>query len=125
MERIGAIFLVSLFISACLVGGCATPSDELSRGLQDEDPSIRISAVIEAGRTKARDTVPYLIDRLTDSESDVRFFAIISLEKITGQTMDYNYYDSPPEQAEAVGRWRGWLKQQQNKQSSSSRSDSP
>jgi hypothetical protein len=34
----------------------------------------------------------------------------MSLQKITGQTMGYRYYDPPQERAEAVQRWRQWLK---------------
>jgi len=97
----------------CLAAGCGPSSGSsgtLYQRLQSEDPSVRISAIVQAADEKDRKAVPYLVERLSDAESDVRFFAYISLQKITGQTMGYRYYDPPQERAEAVQRWRQWLK---------------
>ncbi len=104
----------SLSIPACLaamlVAGCAPSGDDLYRQMQGEDPDERIEAIVQAGRQRDRDAVPHLVDRLTDSEADVRFFAIASLERITGETMGYEYYAPAPQRHEAVERWREWLR---------------
>ena len=64
-----------------------------------------------AGRQlKDAKAVPYLVDRLSDCEREVRLFAIVSLERITGQTMGFRDYDCPAKQAEAIDRWRQWLR---------------
>jgi hypothetical protein len=42
----------------------------------------------------------------------------IALEKMTGLTLDYRYYDPWPEREQAVERWRQWLASR-NKASSS------
>ncbi len=81
----------------------------LYAALQDEDPSVRIQAVHDAGKTKDPKAVPYLIDRLTDSESDVRFYAIQALKRSTGETMGYEYYEPAAKRDEAVQRWLKWL----------------
>ncbi|MGB2824240.1 MAG: HEAT repeat domain-containing protein [Phycisphaerae bacterium] len=82
---------------------------ELYRRFQSEDPSVRMKAALQAGREKDTKSVPYLVDRLTDSEAEIRFVAVIALERITGTTRGYRYYEPPPKRDEAVQRWRSWL----------------
>ncbi len=53
--------------------------------------------------------VPYLVDRLSDTEEDVRFYAFLALRRITGETMGYEYFSPPQKRAEAIQRWRAWL----------------
>ena len=102
--------LTVMLVAECLaLAGCQEPAGQVAGDFQAEDPSVRIQAVAHAGRTMDAGSVPFLIDRLTDSQADVRFFAIIALKRITGETMGWNYYDPPPTQAEAVARWRQWL----------------
>ncbi len=93
----------------CISAGCSLTGADLYAALQDEDPSVRIQAVHTAGKTQDPKAVPYLVDRLTDSESDVRFYAIGALKRSTGETMGYNYYEPAAKRAEAVQRWRQWL----------------
>jgi len=90
--------------------GCDGGRGSLYQKFQHEDPSVRISAIVQAERLGDAKAFPYLVDRLTDSEADVRFFAIVALKRITGRGMGYRYYDSPAKRAEAVMRWRNWLK---------------
>jgi hypothetical protein len=122
-----------LLMAALLAGGCQFQLSGASSGSQDpnaleraarpfdpqrltlyerfqsEDPSDRMEAAIEAGRWRDRKSVPYLVDRLTDSEPEVRFAAIHALQRITGTTRGYRYYKSSAERGEAVRRWRQWL----------------
>lgn len=93
----------------CLLASCAAPDAGLQARLQDEDPQVRLAAVVEAGQTHDRKAAALLVERLNDGESDVRFFAILSLEKITGMTMGYRYYDPQPKRDQAVAQWRQWL----------------
>jgi len=95
-----------------LAGGCAEP---LSDRLQSEDPSVRLAAIAEVGKWNLDKAGPYLslvVEQLGYSEDDVRFYAYLALQKITGQTMGYCYYERPdsPRNVQAVGRWREWLK---------------
>ncbi len=98
---------------ATLTGGCLTYEPEaegdLYARLQHEDPTIRAEAIRAAARAGDAEAVPYLVDRLTDTEAEVRLFALTALRKITGRTMGYRYYDAPAKRMEAVRRWRRWL----------------
>ena len=82
---------------------------ELYRRFQSEDPKERMQAALKAGREKDEKTVPYLVDRLTDSEAEIRFAAILALERITGTTRGFRYYASRASRDQAVARWRASL----------------
>ena len=56
--------------------------------------------------------IPFLIDRLTDDKRTVRMFAIISLERITHETLGYRAWAAEAEQVLAAQRWRKWWRQQ-------------
>ena len=101
----------AVLLGVCLIRtwGCTPSNDDLYVALQAEDPNVRLKAIHRAGQIKDEAAVPFLVDRLTDSQEVVRFFAILALERITGSTMDWNYYDPPVERAGAVDRWRAWL----------------
>lgn len=105
--------LGGLCLAAGLVGlgGCVGSAPSVAAGLQSDDPSQRINSAVEAGRSKDTNAVPLLVDRLSDSDSDVRFYAILSLQKITGTDMGYHYYDPAGQRDDAIGRWRQWLGQ--------------
>jgi hypothetical protein len=81
--------------------------------LQDEDPAVRLEGIRLAAKTDDATALSYLVDRLTDSEADVRFFAILTLENLadlpTDRRLGYHYYDPPGRRSEAVKRWREWL----------------
>ncbi|MFA6133069.1 MAG: HEAT repeat domain-containing protein [Phycisphaerae bacterium] len=99
-----------LLVSAA---GCqkAGPSVSLCQRLQDSNPDVRVHAIMEAAQTRDERALPYLVDRLDDGRDEVRFFAILALEKITGTDRGYKYYEDPGPRHEAVERWRQWLKE--------------
>jgi len=97
-----------IFLSACFLVGCGGQRD-IAGDFQDEDPKTRIAAIRGAGQDKLESALPYLVDRLTDSEAEVRMFAIIALQEITGLTHDYHHYGGAAARREAVERWRKWL----------------
>ncbi|MCD6304413.1 MAG: HEAT repeat domain-containing protein [Planctomycetes bacterium] len=78
--------------------------------LQDEDPDVRMRAILEAGRTRNRKAAPFLVDRLSDSEAEVRFAAILALQRIAGTKLGYEYYAPEDRRTAAIRRWRQWLK---------------
>ena len=113
----GAAAAAAGALLVCLLcGGCNGGSQpgSLYARLQDDDPSVRIEAVMEAAEKKDDKALPYLVDRLGDSESDVRFFAYMALKQLAGEvceSMQWRYYDPPAKRAEAQNRWRAWLRQ--------------
>jgi len=107
-------------LAACLVGcGPVRPQADLAAQLQDEDPSVRAEAAVEAGRHNRQDVLALLVERLDDREETVRMVSIVSLEKLTGQRMGYRYYLPREDRQKAIARWRDWLKQRQASQPAS------
>jgi len=89
----------------------AAPDERTLYGrLQSSDRNVRIEAAVEAGRRKDAKAVPYLIDRLSDGYAEVRFAAVVALQKITGTSRGYRYWAPTAEREEAVARWRDWLR---------------
>lgn len=80
--------------------------------LQSKNEDIRMAAILQAGRQKDPKAVPYLVDRLGDSYAEVRFAAIVALEKITGTNRDYHYWAPTADRQQAIARWRQWLANQ-------------
>lgn len=77
--------------------------------LQSSNEDVRMEAILQAGREKDPKTVPYLVDRLGDSYAEVRFAAIVALEKITGTNREYRYWAPTADRRLAIERWRQWL----------------
>jgi len=95
-----------------LLGSCThapTGPNPLYAQLQAEDPSVRVQAIIAAAQGGDQSCVPLLVDRLSDSDEDVCFYAILALEKLTGTRMGYEYYDPADSRKAAIARWRAWL----------------
>ena len=104
---------VCLWTATILVlSGCSGPFDR-KMGLSDLDspnPAVRIMAIKWAGDNKASSAIPQLVDFLQDEDTSVRFFAIEALRRITGTDRGYDYKANPHLRAEAVERWREFLK---------------
>jgi hypothetical protein len=95
-----------------LLSGCRGPFDH-KMGLSDlesPNPAVRIMAIKWAGDNKVLSALPRLVDFLHDEDTSVRFFAIEALQRITGTDNGYDYKASPQLRAEAVERWREFLK---------------
>jgi len=88
----------------------AAPDERTLYGrLQSSNEDVRMEAILQAGREKDPKAVPYLVDRLGDSYAEVRFAAIVALEKITGADRGYRYWAPTANRERAIGRWRQWL----------------
>ncbi|MFQ5411732.1 MAG: HEAT repeat domain-containing protein [Phycisphaerae bacterium] len=89
--------------------GCTRPR-HYRAAIQSENPGDRILAIRSAGEARDRGAVPLLVDRLEDEDDGVRFFAILALDKITGERLGYAYGDPPRLRAAAVERWRAYVR---------------
>ena len=110
------VFWVYLLAAAWTVGGCKESAGFLGldgpclvQRLRSEDPTERMQAIVEAGVERDANAVPFLVDRLTDSEDHLRLGAILALERITGTRRGYRHFDEEWKRYEAVRRWRRWL----------------
>lgn len=102
----------SLLPAVCLVGaasgGCTRPH---AAAIQSADPAERILGIHAAGEANDRRTLPLIVDRLEDDDEAVRFYAILALDKMTGQRLGYDYAKPASERAGAVERWRQFVRQ--------------
>ena len=88
----------------------AAPGEaSLYERLQADDPAVRVEAVVDASRSGDAKALPYLVDRLGDSELEVRFAAIHALKRQAGTTFGYEPYAATVRRAAAMRRWRQWL----------------
>ncbi len=104
------LFLGCLLLTSTAWLGCAPAgvSGDFYANIQSDDSQRRIDAIVMASRVKDPNMLPYLVDRLTDPESDVRLFAATALQEITGRSLGNTIF-SPQMRAQEQQRWREWL----------------
>jgi hypothetical protein len=98
-------------IIAVVVGsaaGCWTPEP---KSLNSDSAPTAIPAIKDAAIARDHKAIPRLIVDLDNGDSAIRFAAIGALEKMTGQTFGYHYYDTELARRPAIERWRHWLKE--------------
>ena len=100
-----------LVVSTCAAACGCFPREQQRIGAND--PTSNIPAIQDAARGKDYQAVPGLVRQLESDDPAVRFYAIEALEKLTGQTCGYRYYDDPDDRRLAVGRWKQWIRDHQ------------
>lgn len=93
------------WVAAMALIGCASPA---GKGLRDDDASFKIPAIKQAVERNDRSAIPELINSLASDDAAVRFYAIEGLKRLTGQTLDYHFYDPEPDRLAAIDRWKQW-----------------
>ncbi|MDJ0520453.1 MAG: HEAT repeat domain-containing protein [Planctomycetota bacterium] len=85
-------------------------SDEgaLERHLGSPWPNVRRTAAEELGRRERWSAIPRLIERLDDTDLEVRAASAVSLRRVTNQFLGYDPDDSLGDRREAADRWRAW-----------------
>lgn len=78
--------------------------------LVSRNPARKIPAIKSAVREKdiARSAAP-LVEALDSNDAAERFYAIQGLEKLTGETFGYVYYEEETARKPAIERWKQWL----------------
>ncbi|HSW44467.1 MAG TPA: HEAT repeat domain-containing protein [Phycisphaerae bacterium] len=99
-QRAAAVFTLAALV------GCAAPRTPYPESFNSFRPEERILAARHAAEINDPNAIPLLVDRLEDDDSAVRMFAIISLEKLTGIRLGYDYAADDVDRARAVERWR-------------------
>lgn len=89
-----------------LLGGCfgrEKPS------LRSKDPSLKIPAIKMAVSAHDLDACAELIKDLDSDDPAVRFYAIEGLQRLTGESFGYRYYDDEIARKPAIAKWKQWL----------------
>lgn len=89
-----------------------------------DDPGARILAIRAAADAKDASVVPLLVDRLEDEDEAVRMFAIMALDRITGERLGYDYVGPVHQRAASVDRWREYVRQQRHVKTATSKQPS-
>lgn len=101
---------------ACLaLVGCNMPPYRAN--FNSDDPTERIMAVQAAAKAGDQSAVPLIVDRLEDEDNGVQFFAMLALERLTGQRFGLESGQSSAERLAAIQRWRAYIDQGAHKAS--------
>jgi hypothetical protein len=73
------------------------------------DLSGKVPAIKESVAEKDMSVVAQLVRDLDNDDPAVRFYAIQGLQRLTGQTFDYRYFDDETARRPAVEKWKAWL----------------
>lgn len=99
-----------MLICALMLVGCTAPQPKAS--ISDPDASVKIRGIRGSVHQHDQATLEQLVADLDSDDAAVRFYSIEALQRITGQTMDYRYYDESLARQPAIQRWQQWLSQQ-------------
>ena len=94
-------------ILAIMLTGCSSGFGPKS--VSSEDPSSKIPAIKQSVNERDLGQCEQLIKDLDSDDPAVRFYSIGGLQRLTGQTFDYHYYDDETQRAPAIARWKAWL----------------
>lgn len=97
-----------IFALGALLAGCGGPGPR-SKSLVDPDPASKIPAIKEAAREKNEQSATQLVKDLDSDDPAVRFYAIQALQRLTGETFGYRYYDDEQQRKPALQKWNEWL----------------
>lgn len=103
--------IVLALAAGSLLSAACHPHARSREAWQSSNPLDRIDAIIQATEARSPDAVPALVGLLQDRDRAVRLYAILALEKLTGQTYGYQYYAHETERRAAVIRWQEALRQ--------------
>jgi hypothetical protein len=95
-----------------LLSGCGG-NDRLLPDIHSRNPSLKIPAMKQAVDQRDVDDAGPMIKALESDDPAIRFYAIESLQRLTGQTLGYRYYEDRPRREPAVRRWKQWWAEQQ------------
>ena len=97
----------SMLALTALITACTAPQAPLL--VSDPDPSVKIPATKLAVQNHDMSSVRQMIKDLESDDMAVRFYAFSGLEKLTGESFGYKYYEDEDQRALAVGKWKAWL----------------
>lgn len=103
----GVILVLGLFLFV----GCGQKGKNVAVRLQQKESLDRIREIRRIDAAGDESAMPLLVQRLDDEDSAVRFAAIMTLERMTGDRFGYQYGASAMDRSDAVGRWRAFVEE--------------
>jgi len=108
MKRLGLLRSGAACVGLiCFTSACAAPRPV--RVVSNPDPSGKIPAIKLSVQRSDMSVVAQLVKDLDSDDPAVRFYAIEGLERLTGETFGYRYFDDELERRPALEKWDAWL----------------
>lgn len=105
-SRIHRTGLTASLLCGMLIAGCL-PDPKV--GFDSPAPSKRLDAIVQASELEDDESLVKLVEKLRSHAPAERMFAIRSLEKRTGTTLEYEHAAPHWQRVEAYNRWLDWL----------------
>jgi HEAT repeat protein len=83
-------------------------ADELAGCLSSDDENFVFASAEALIKLKDKRGVPVLLDCLKNPDPNIRALAFNLLNKLTGLTLDYKYYNDGAELMDGAKRWSDW-----------------
>ena len=96
-----------LLLSILVLGGCSMPPG----GFDSPNPGAKLDAITDAAATEDRTHVKDLIECLDSDDPAVRMVSILTLERLTGETLGYDFAANESQREPAVRAWAEWYRQ--------------
>jgi hypothetical protein len=90
-----------------LAGACSAPRQP--RVVTNPDASGKIPAIKRAVERKDLSAAAQLVKDLDSDDPAVRFYSIEGLQRLTGETFGYEFYNDEDQRSPAIKRWQAWL----------------
>jgi HEAT repeat protein len=107
-------------IPALLVASCGPT---IKADFNSPEPAARNAAIVKAAESRDQHAVPDLVRMLDSDDPATRLLAINALERITGQTLGYDFAATEFQRRAAADRWQKWV--EDHPRSSTSTSQPP
>ena len=89
---------------AAMLASCAGPG--LEAGFDAPDPAARLHATVKAAAENDTTKLPQIVKDLESDDPAVRMLSIYALQRMTGETLGYNFAAPEPERRAAVEAWK-------------------
>ena len=99
----------------CIFAGLIACGCSAQRGpflVTERDPANKIPGIKKAVEAKDLSAAKQMVEDLDNDDPAVRFYAIEGLERLTGESFGYKYFDDELARQPALKRWQAWVDQQ-------------
>ncbi|MFI5379699.1 MAG: HEAT repeat domain-containing protein [Tepidisphaerales bacterium] len=81
----------------------------LAKCLADKSREVRVACAIVLAGCGTRESVPFILDALTDPDPLVAQSAAIALENLTGHSREFDAFASSAQRSQQAHAWRQWF----------------
>jgi HEAT repeat protein len=102
MARVRALDIAPPVAAGMCLAACA---QQVTPSYDSPEPGARNAAIVATAARGSKQDIPNLVRMLESDDPTTRVLAIRTLERLTGETFDYDPHAAPFERDAAVARW--------------------